>query len=277
MQSHFFILEYRGMRTMFNFSFSYDTERQLAKRSKTLRQSFIAVITLACVAMLSTEALAKTSKGKNTLYQGRFNSPVWTSSQFNGNMYRDFRGGYLQAKVNHSKGGWDTAIQGNYAISNVDKVKGNYWVASKYHVSGSGSGLWWMGPKVSVNWQNGNPNGSKGWYENYIVDRAKQKPWEIDKWLKDQGAKYLGSSKPSGIHYKYYRRPFSNWVQYRAVRQYDPGNQKVWTPVKHILQKWRGYGLPNKRVDSIRLNVETHKANYRTFTFKDISVPTSFN
>lgn len=240
---------------------------------KTILKIALPLLCLICV-----DAFAATSSGKNTMYNGRYNSPVWTSGQFNGTMWRDFRGGYLKAKVNHTQGGWDTAIQGNYSISNVDKVKGNYWVASKYHVSGSGNGLWWMGPKISVNWQNnGDSNGAKGWYENYIIDRAKQKPWEIDSWLKNQGATYLGSSKPSGIHYKYYKRPFSSWVQYWAVRQYDPGTGKVWTPVKEVLKKWRQYGLPNKRVDSIRLNVETHKKNNRTFTFSDISMPNSFN
>ena len=192
-------------------------------------------------------------------------------------MYRNFHGAYLYSGVWHSKGGWDTAIGTTYGIDKVDNVNKNYWVTSRYKVWGSGSGDYWMGPKVSVNWNNcSNPNGCSGCWENYIVDRSSRSPGEIDRFIKDQGGWYLGESWPSGIHYKYYRRPFSKWNQMWAVRQYDPGTAQVWTPVKEVLKKWRSYGLPNKRIDGLRINVETHGENWREFEFSDVSIPGSF-
>ena len=225
----------------------------------------------------SSPASAIESWNKDTLYYGNYSSPVWTSGAFDGGMYRNFWGGYLYASVWHNNGGWDTAIQGNYSINRVDNVKSDYWVGAKYEVWGSGSGYWYMGPKLSVNWQGGNNDGASGWWENYIVDRMKQTPAQFDRWIKNQGGWYLGEDWFSGIHYKFYRRPFSSWNQLWAVRQYDPGTGKVWTPVKKILEAWRYHGLPNQRVDSIRLNIETDKENNRQFQISDVSMPGSFN
>lgn len=270
-----------SIKTFLAGALSYASALRLKKRN------ILPVVLAAGLGFSAASAQAVESWNKTTLYVDRYNSPVWTSGQFDswGGMYRNFHGQYLYASVWHDNGGWDTAIQGNYSIDKVDNVKKDYWVGAKYNAWGSGSGYWYMGPKVSVNWQGGNNDGASGWWENYIVEYSKQKPWELHSWLTDKnkaGGRYLGEDWFSGIHYKFYLRPFAGWNQLWAVRQYDPnnyypGSNKVWTPVKKILEAWRYHGLPNKRVDSIRMNVETDKQNNRQFEIKEVSMPASFN
>lgn len=231
----------------------------------------------ACLCLLAFKSIADESWGTETMYYGNYNSPVWTDNNYNGSIYRNFFGGYLYTHISHTQGAIDTAIQASYSAHSVDAVKSDYWVGAKYHTGGSGNGDWYMGPKLSVNWDNnGHSDGAAGWYENYVVERSNKNPQQFEDWLESQGGWYLGENWFSGIHYKFYLRPFSSWNQFWAVRQYDPGTEQIWTPVKKILESWRYFGLPNKRLDSIRLNVETYGNNNRWFEIKQISVPSSF-
>lgn len=168
--------------------------------------NYTKTLTIATLCLAASEAIAVESTNQDTLNYGGYNSPVWTDSSFNGSIYRNFWGGYLYTHINHTQGAIDTAIQTSYSATTVDAVKNDYWVGAKYIINGNGD--WYMGPKLSVNWDNnGHSDDATGWYENYVVERANKSPQQ-----------------------------FESWNQFWAVRQYDPGTEKIWTPVKKILK-----------------------------------------
>ncbi|MFC4699133.1 RICIN domain-containing protein [Glaciecola siphonariae] len=227
-----------------------------------------------------SSAHAATSSGVDTIYSGNYASSAWQSAEFNGSKYRDLNNNRVTISVDHSKGGFDASFAGTFSIGKVDDVSSKFAVNASFSVSGSGSGSWWYGPKVSVNWISGNPDGLAGWYENYIIDKASRTPKQMHDWLLndwDSGNpqnKYIGETTHDGATYKHYVFYFSDWVQYWAVRQTYRNSGT--TTLKPILNKWRQNGLPNKRVDGVKFNVETHGENYRDFTITRKCIPASF-
>ncbi len=239
---------------------------------------------LACFAgslvAVSAVVYAATSSGTDTIYSGNYSSSAWQSNEFDGTKYRDLNNNRVIINVDHNNGGFDASFGGNFSIDKVDQVSSKFAVNASFEVSGSGNGDWWYGPKVSVNWISGNPNGLAGWYENYIIDTASRSPSEMHTWLlndwdsNNPQNRYIGETNHDGATYKHYVFYFNTWVQYWAVRQTYRNSGT--TSLKPILNKWRDNGLPNKRVDGVKFNIETHGANYRDFKITRTCLPTSF-
>ncbi|WP_395343973.1 hypothetical protein PN836_004645 [Ningiella sp. W23] len=265
------------------FNILHTTKRTGTGLSKiiTHRGTAVALASLFCASQFTAfSAQASTSSGVDTIYSGSYASSAWQSDQFDGTKYRDLNNNRVIINVNHNNGGFDASFAGTFSIDKVDSVSADFAVDASFAVSGSGSGSWWYGPKVSVNWISGNPNGLAGWYENYIVDKASKNPQQMHDWLMNDWDsnnpqnEYLGTTSHDGATYKHYKFYFSDWVQFWAVRQSYRNSGT--TSIKPILNKWRNHGLPNKRVDGIKFNVETHGQNDRDFTITRKCLPTSF-
>ena len=233
---------------------------------------FVTVLSLSAFASVAHAADGASSTGTDQLFVDRINSPVW-EHDFVGSKYRELSSNGLFVDLEQRSGGFDTAIQGDYSIARVDQVSNDYAIAARLRVDGGGSGEWWYGPKLSVNWVTdcGDSNGCAGWFENYVIEKANISPAEYDARL---GHGYLGSTFQDGSEYKHYRTEFSNWVQFYAIRQ-DYRNRGT-TTIKPIFEMWRANGLPNLRVDSVRINLETNQHNFRSFTIDNFCLPESF-
>ena len=152
--------------------FSKKTNTSSASRLVTSsRTAALSALTLAAFTIGASQAHAQaTSSGLDTIYSGNYSSSAWQSDQFDGTKYRDLNNNRVIINVSHNSGGFDASFGGNFSIDQVDSVSSDFAVDGSISVSGSGSGDWWYGPKISVNWIPGNPNGLAGWYENYIID-----------------------------------------------------------------------------------------------------------
>jgi hypothetical protein len=210
--------------------------------------------------------------GDETLALGPYISPVWTDG-FAGSFLRDFRPSGLTVTVQGTAGGFDTAFATNYADTcRVDDMHPDYFVIANFHVSGTGDGYWFVGPKIGVGWS---PEpGAPGWFENYIIVNSSFSPAAFHRRNLDMGGTFLGETRQDGDVFRHYLVPFGGWHQFLAVRQtYDEGGV---IKIKPILEFWRAHGLPNAMIDSLRLNVETGGRTDRTFAITDIALPLGF-
>ena len=171
-----------------------------------------------------------------------------------------------------SKGGMDTGVSLDSARQAVDDLEPNYVSHGSIEFRQvTPEARWWYGPKVSVGWNTeGDSDGSAGWYENYIIDVAARPPEYYDALL--QGDFFQGElvaiTEQDGSVYKHYRVPFREWTQYWAIRQ--EYRFSGWTQVARILQVWRQHGLPNKRLDGIKYNIETHEPQSLEFVMSHV-------
>ena len=224
--------------------------------------------------------MSEESTTTDTLYHTYHASPVWTSGEFVGTMYRLFEGNpqaspSLLAQVDQSAGGFDTAIRPYYTIGAVDSVDPSYGVEADYSITvSSGSGFWVVGPKVNVNFD-GYPT---DWYENYIVDNSSRSPSEFDTLFVDTyDATYLGKTTHNGGVYKHYHLLWATWHQIWAVRQqYRLGGR---TDIASILRYWRTNGIhnmPNHDVNEIRLNFETSGSINMSVNITNALIPADY-
>nr|WP_136252439.1 RICIN domain-containing protein [Ningiella ruwaisensis] len=250
------------------------------KSSALSKKSVVGLLAFASCVSISLVVHAASSSGLERIYAGNYASTAWQSDKFDGSKFRDLNTDRVTISVDHENGGFDASFAGTFSIDKVDNVSNDFAVNASFSQTGSGSGQWWYGPKISVNWISGNPNGNAGWYENYIVDTAKRNPQQMHDWLlndwdpNNPQNEYLGETNHDGASYKHYKFYFNSWVQFWAVRQTYRNSGT--TSIKPILNKWRNHGLPNKKVDGIKFNVETHGQNYRDFTITRKCLPSSF-
>ena len=222
---------------------------------------------------------AVTTTGSETVYVQRFGTTAWESKDFEGSHKRVLSADDVLISMQNTTGGFDASFSGNFTADTVDEVSPEFKVAAAFNQEGKGE--WWYGPKISVNWTNGDPDGMAGWYENYIIETATDSPNEMHARLLNDWEpynpenRYLGETQHDGSVYKHYLVYYSQWVQYWAVRQ-DYRNEGT-TSIYPILQKWRQNGLSNLKVDGVKFNVETHGPNTQVFYIKKLCLPDSFS
>ena len=255
------------------------------KRTKlSLTLLFFSLSVLACsnpTFYANSSAQPATSNGVDKIKSGEYESPAWKSDQFVGEAKRTLENDKLVIKVNHSEGGFDAGLTQEYPYTLVDDVSAEFAVNASFTASGETSkGHWWYGPKASVNWPHKGKWELDEWYENYVVDTASKNPDEMHTWLmhdwdpNNPQNEYLGTTEHNGSVYKHYKFYFNTWVQFWAVRQ--DFRSEGSTNMAPILQKWREHGLPNKRIDDVKLNVETHGAHNIEFVMVAKCTPESF-
>lgn len=212
------------------------------------------------------------STGFERMTYENFVSPAWTSDDFKGTVRRSFNTTRLHVKLSQNKGGFDTAVGRSQSWDTVDSLARDFSVHSKMTRLGTGSGQWWYGPKISVNWPTHYAkHGAAGWYENYIIDNSSKTQANLHQWYTSGDGKYLGSTTQNGATYKHYVKSHAQWKQFIAIRQQY--RQAGWTNVQSILKYWRSKGLPNKKIDSIKVNLETSGVHDRSFDIQDIRIP----
>ena len=195
------------------------------------------------------------------LYKGDYGSPLWLSGDFQGYHDRHFVRDMLVLDVvqNHPQGGIDTALSRNENEKPaVSAVHPKLAVCFRYGVALHGEGIWWAGPKVSVNWNNAAGTETSGWHENYVVETAKETPAELEQRLKDVfGARFIGETRQDGSTYRHFTFPFLEWDQYWAIRQHY--RSEGVTSMKPILDLWTGAGMPaSEPFDGVKINIETY-------------------
>ena len=195
------------------------------------------------------------------LYYGDYGAPLWTSYTFQGTHDRHFLGDMLVLDVvqDHPEGGIDTALSRNENEKPaVSAVHEKLAVCFRYGVSLHGEGIWWAGPKISVNWNNAAGTETSGWHENYIVETAKETPDQLEQRLKDIfGARFIGETRQDGSTYRHFTFPFLEWDQYWAIRQ-DYRSEGV-TAIRPILDRWTEAGMPaSEPFDGVKINIETY-------------------
>ena len=184
---------------------------------------------------------------------GSYYSTVWTSNDFNGNFQRQITGDgeYSQVNIDVETGGFDTGMERINNQVRVDELDSQVKVSSTIDVNLDGSGFWWAGPKLWINY----PNQDK--YENYVVENASTSPSEYHETFTNKStSRYLGETTHDGSVYKHYYNEHNTWVQFWAVRQDYRSTGSV--SLKPILNMWRGNGLPNEYLNNARANVETY-------------------
>lgn len=209
--------------------------------------------------LLPISALAATSTGTDTLFGTYYDTPVFTDGSFSGTLFRDFTNttrfdATLTVQVNSTSGVFDTAIRGYYTNADVDSVHPQFYVGATViaTVNGTTTGDWWVGPKITVNF-----DGYPDWYENYIVENSNRSIGVWDSTFTTNGNTYLGDTVDAGGEtYKHYLYVQFAWKQYWAIRQTFRTSGDV--AIKPILEFWRANGMPNKKIHEIRVgNVET--------------------
>jgi len=187
-----------------------------------------------------------------------YDSDSWVTDGFPGTMFRDFNGDSLDnptllAQVDTASGGWDTGIQVKYDHHDVDSIHPSFWVRANYNVTASGTGDWWVGPKINVNWKEGGTDR----YENYIVENSSKTPSEWDTELIADGT-YLGQTFNNGQIYKHYIKAKSTWWQIWAIRQSYRNGGIV--SLARMVRFWRRNSvqkMSNGTAAILRINVET--------------------
>lgn len=221
--------------------------------------------------MTALHAAPMQSTDTETIYQDRYYSSAWQTGDYDGTKLRQLSPGQVTIEVDHQQGGFDASLGAGGSLDRVDQLADDFVISADFEVTGSGHGLWWYGPKVSVNWPSVS-DGAAGWFENYIVDAASYAPDAMHDWIMDDYEadnppnKYLGTTRHDGSVYRHYKVYFKTWVQFWAVRQQY--QRQGATSLKPILNRWRRHGLPDKRLDSVKYNIETSKANQRRFRIK---------
>lgn len=217
---------------------------------------------LGCVNAPQEMTYPSVSSDKNErIFSGNYSSPFWQSDKFKGSHNRTLTNSHLTFELDEITGGVDTAVAGpDRPGVKVSEVHPDLAVCMSHKVVSDG--FWWLGPKISVNWQSmvdkDKPASERGiWYENYIIDNASISPQEVEQWAYDiHNGKYVGDTVHDGATYKHYIIHFKTWVQYWAVRQ-EFREQGV-TTIKPILDKWLSLGMEDREFDGVKLNIEFH-------------------
>ena len=157
---------------------------------------------------------------------GDRSSSAWISDSFDGSKSRYFVEETLHFEVKQSadEGGLDVGVsQIDFELAPVRTAKSALHVCSSYAADLSGSGRWWAGPKISVNWQGEESAKQNGddWYENYIVEVASSTPDQLhDLFTGDYfQAEELAPLELAGSTYRNYKIRFHDWWQFWSVRQ----------------------------------------------------------
>ena len=197
---------------------------------------------------------------------GDYSSSAWVSDNFTGQHERQFHGNTLSFGVSQTTpdGGLDVGLsRPDVAPAPVPQAINNLRVCSSYETNLSGTGRWWAGPKISVNWQGNEAAKQNGddWYENYIVEIASSSPDELHEIFMGDYFKgeELPSTKLAGSSYRHYKIRFHSWWQFWSVRQdyRDSGT----LPIAPIVEVWIDNGLPTHRLfDGVKANIETYGA-----------------
>ena len=195
---------------------------------------------------------------------GNRSSSAWISDSFDGSKTRQFVGQTLHFAVEQQAqdGGLDVGVSHfDFVPVSVSTAKSNLHVCSSYSADLIGSGRWWAGPKISVNWQGEESAKQNGddWYENYIVEIASSSPQDLhDLFTGDYfKAEELASITVAGSTYRNYKIRFHDWWQFWSVRQ-DYRETGI-LPIEPIVDTWIANGLPAERqFDGIKANLETY-------------------
>ncbi len=193
-----------------------------------------------------------------------FKSSAWVSDKFTGTHSRQIKDDVLTFTTTQSaaEGGLDVGLSvPDLQPMTVDRIPDGASICSAYDISLSGTGRWWAGPKISVNWQGDESAKQNGddWYETYIVEIASSSPETLHGIFTGDyfKADILPDITLNGATYRNYRIRFHDWWQFWSIRQ---TYREVGTvPLKPILNLWSEHGLPtDRRFDGVKANVETY-------------------
>ena len=221
-----------------------------------------ALLLAACASAPAPERVV-TSGTEATIESGGWQGMLWLSQNFDGTQRRAMEGNRLRVEMEQraASGGLDAGV-GLYTGSPKPRFGDLHPEARAcftYDVDLAGEGRWWAGPKISVNWRaSGDPDGTAGWYENYVVETASTSPASIAEGLLDWGeGTFVGETVHDGGTYRHYRARHRDWVQYWAIRQEwrDSGT----TSLEPIFALWEADGLSGELpFDGVKLNLETY-------------------
>jgi len=217
-------------------------------------------------APISRQAVSSINVNTEHFKFGDYSSSAWVSDNFIGQHERQFRDSGLSFGVSQTapEGGLDVGLsRADIAPAPVAQAIENLRVCSSYETNLSGTGRWWAGPKISVNWQGDEAAKQNGddWYENYIVEIASSSPDELhDIFMGDYfKGEELPSTKLAGSNYRHYKIRFHSWWQFWSVRQDYRGSGTL--SIAPIVKVWIKHGLPSKRqFDGVKANIETYGA-----------------
>lgn len=222
-----------------------------------------ALMVLAIPSFASDKTVSQTATNETArLISGDYGSPAWVNEAFTGTHQRTLTGNTLTFSIEQSQqgGGWDTAVSlAQDTRFLVSDVPSNAAICFDYDLkfSDAPSGTWWVGPKISVNWAAMTDAPSIGdWYENYVVETARQTPQELEASLFDYfDPVFLGESVINGATYRHIKLRYQDWWQYWSIRQdYRTSGMLDINP---ILKAWEG--LPDALpFDGVKANIETH-------------------
>lgn len=216
----------------------------------------------ACAVTSPVQEPVEATDTTNKLVSGAYASPAWINETFTGTHTRRLTKNRLSFEIEQTVhgGGWDTAVgiveKPDYPVAELDPQMAICFDYS-LDLDATGTGKWWVGPKISVNWAAMTDAPSIGdWYENYVVEWANQSPAELEADLFDLfEAESLGETIIAGSTYRHVKLRFHDWWQYWSIRQdYRSSGQMTIGP---IIEAWAGMpsDLP---FDGIKANIETH-------------------
>ena len=212
------------------------------------------------------------------LFKGGYASPLWLSDKFDGEHERSFDGDTLVLTMaqRHPEGGLDTALaRPEDQKPPLAQVSDDLTVCFAFDVDLEGEGHWWVGPKVSVNWDHDGGTEIAGWHETYIVEMADDDPATLEARMREYwDVTFIGETEQDGSTYRHFTFPFLEWDQYWAIRQ-DYRSRGA-TSLGPILAIWQQAGLPSEEVfDGVKINIETY-GDMRGTVRIDADIPTSY-
>lgn len=213
---------------------------------------------------LESKAVSKVFETTETFIFEGFSAPAWTSETFNGRHARRIVDGVLEFEMSqsHPEGGLDVGLsQTDFLARPVAQISKDTEFCSSYDIALTGTGRWWAGPKISVNWQGDEAAKQNGndWYENYIVEIASSSPTDLHNIFTGDYFKgeLIDETMIAGASYKHYKIRFHNWWQFWSIRQSYRETGQV--PIKTILDIWSENGLPEfRQFDGVKANIETY-------------------
>ena len=238
------------------------------KRIDRLGPLIITAFVLAgCETGLSSTPLNDRSESIETVDHfefGALSSSAWVSDSFDGRHARQFFGETLRFEVEQfaPEGGLDVGVTPiDVQPNGVTQAKQNLQICSSYAIDLAGTGRWWAGPKISVNWQGEESAKQNGddWYENYVVEIASTTPDDLHALFTGDyfKAEELPPLELAGSSYRNYKIRFHDWWQFWSVRQDYRASGVL--PVEPIVDTWIAHGLPADRIfDGIKANIETY-------------------
>ena len=238
--------------------------------------------TQSAIPELPSQNYVQSSELGGRVNYGAYDSSVWVSGdinnpndpkRFQGSVNRYFGGDWLVVELDQqTKHGMDTGIESKFTLPNVSSLSENAIAGGKLTLENvEKAGNWWYGPKISVGWNNeGTKDGTDGWYENYIIDAGAESPQQIHDlltgdWYK---GKLVATTTQDGSVYKHYLAPFNSWYQFWSIRQ--DYRMEGTTNIGKIVRVWLDHGLPDKKFDGVKMNIETHHPQKMNFTISDV-------